>query len=226
MVGFRSDLKTTENQMRRTPSRLAALAGVEVAEIESLNTPLSCTVQAATGSSNPTHQPTAAPTPTPTPSLTATTPSPTRPSPPTPSPTTQSPTPVPRASATVWREGLVIVNGSGAEALWSYDDDFFGTLGYHAVTRLQTPQGGDVVYVGTGIEAGALIPLAKQILDRKAIPWLAELENDECEQLLRTDLDGTPRKVVINHSGGSVQVAGWALPAYGVNITSITSMQA
>ena len=170
--------------MRRTPSRLAALAGVEVAEIESLNTPLSCTVQAATGSSM-------------------------RP-----------------ASATVWREGLVIVNGSGAEALWSYDDDFFGTLGYHAVTRLQTPQGGDVVYVGTGIEAGALIPLAKQILDRKAIPWLAELENDECEQLLRTDLDGTPRKVVINHSGGSVQVAGWALPAYGVNITSITSMQA
>mmetsp|Transcript_96138 Transcript_96138/g.310096 ORF Transcript_96138/g.310096 Transcript_96138/m.310096 type:complete len:530 (+) Transcript_96138:123-1712(+) len=36
-VGFRADLKDERSQMRRTPSRLAALAGVEVAEIESLN---------------------------------------------------------------------------------------------------------------------------------------------------------------------------------------------
>jgi hypothetical protein len=94
---------------------------------------------------------------------------------------------------------------------------------YHAVTRRRTAQGGDVVYVGTGIEASALIALAKEIATRKAIAWLSELDNDECEQLLRQDLDGATRKIVINHSGASVQLEGWALAAYGINISTVAA---
>lgn len=45
-VGYRSDIKDRRtNQMRRSVSRLAEMAGVSVREIESLNTPMSCSVR-------------------------------------------------------------------------------------------------------------------------------------------------------------------------------------
>jgi len=46
-ISFRSDIKDAANQMRRQPSRLAALAGVQVTEIESLNQPLTAPVALA-----------------------------------------------------------------------------------------------------------------------------------------------------------------------------------
>jgi hypothetical protein len=46
-LGFRSDLKDGANRMRTTPSRLTALAGVTIDEIESLNPPTAYGVVAA-----------------------------------------------------------------------------------------------------------------------------------------------------------------------------------
>lgn len=49
-IGFRADLKDESNAIRRSASRLASLAGVEISEIESLNTPLKTPIKSADGS--------------------------------------------------------------------------------------------------------------------------------------------------------------------------------
>jgi len=51
-IGFRADLKNANNAMRRSPSRLAKLAGISIDEIESLNNPLSVEVRSADGKQN------------------------------------------------------------------------------------------------------------------------------------------------------------------------------
>lgn len=51
-VGFRADLKDDSNAVRRSASRLATLAGVEITEIESLNTPLTVTLKSAAAPGN------------------------------------------------------------------------------------------------------------------------------------------------------------------------------
>jgi hypothetical protein len=145
-TSFRSDLKDSDSKIRPAQSRLATLAGVKVAEIESLNDPLSVTLECdATDTDSTIITATATAATATTTDGTATT-------------TTTT------ASATVFREGLELLssssssssatangNGSGGgssgdddggdgassvEVVWKYTDaSFFGGLDYAAVTR-------------------------------------------------------------------------------------------
>merc|ERR1711879_747519 len=51
-IGFRSDLKDMSNAIRRSPSRLAKLAGVKIEEFESLNVPLQTELRSNLGQKN------------------------------------------------------------------------------------------------------------------------------------------------------------------------------
>ena len=178
-VGYRSDIKQYQtNQMRRSGSRLAEMAGVVVKEIESLNDGMSCTVRSTDNSSAPT------------------------------------------VSASVWREGLELVSND-TFALYEYTDSFFGGLGYKAMTRRELSSGGEVVYVGTGIDAAAIEPAALESLQRQQIVHLAPSEPD-VEQLIRRDVEGRVRHIRINYGSQAVEVQAAngtvKIPAYGVSI--------
>jgi beta-galactosidase len=159
-IGYRSDLKTQEGQIRRTPSRLAKLAGVEIAEIESLNIPLTYTLQNASKDV---------------------------------------------AKAEVWREGLKVTKGladhSPATVVWNYTDKFFASQGYAAVTRREVggPTGGEVVYIGTGIDEDALVPLAADSIKRQGVLAAGTGASSSVEQMLRRDRTGKLWRVAINH---------------------------
>ena len=56
------------------------------------------------------------------------------------------------SAVSVWREGVQLTDGGNASALWKYSDDFFGALGFAAVTHRLLLQGGEVIYSGAGIE--------------------------------------------------------------------------
>jgi len=69
------------------------------------------------------------------------------------------------AKATVWREGLSPLDDS-TKPIWKYDDAFFGALNLSAVTRRQlASSGGEVIYIGCGIEAAGLQELATSTLN-------------------------------------------------------------
>jgi len=56
---------------------------------------------------------------------------------------------------------LASVSAAEFESVWDYaDDEFFGGLGISAITRRKLSDGGEVVYVGTGIDPELLVPLA------------------------------------------------------------------
>eukprot|EP00966_Prymnesium_polylepis_P078075 1810006-Prymnesium_polylepis.5 len=190
-VGFRADLKDRPtNQMRRTSSRLAALAGVIVQEIESLNLPATVPLRAADAKRTANHT----------------------------------------ASAAVWRDGLRIAPGSNATAVWDYADaDFFGGLRLHAVTHRRLASGGEVNYIGTGIEATALERLATSTLTLQRLgPGLGgeaapPAQPVEVEELRRIDSSGQAWVVRINYASTAhrVPVAGGKeiiLPPYGVSV--------
>jgi len=183
-IGYRSDLKDPRSQIRRASSRLAQLAGVTIAEIESLNDPLTATVQLA---SDPTVT----------------------------------------AEATVFREGVAIDSSSTsseksqAEAVWQYDDSFFGAAGYVAVTKRSTDAGGEVVYVGAGLEPAALVSLATQTLARQGVQGAGVSDSDELEQVLRQDTRGNVFSIAINHGDVSATTSdGTELAPYEVVIAS------
>lgn len=163
-MGYRSDLKDERSQVRRVPSRLAALAGAEIAEIESLNGDASHPITVMVNSTGLLE---GAP---------------------------------PASPAFVWREGLTLREGSGAEALWKYTDDFFGALGYAAATRLRSASNNsEAIYIGTGIDQEALISLASSTLRRQGVPMAGIGKTANVEQALRKDLDGKLVRVSINH---------------------------
>jgi len=168
-IGFRSDLKNKEGQIRRTPSRLAKLAGVEIAEIESLNTPLNYTLEHVQDKG--------------------------------------------RANAYVWREGLQIVQGSPdykpAQVVWNYTDKFFGSQGYAAVTRREVAgnMGGEVIYIGTGIDQEALVPLAAESISRQGVHAAGAGATPFLEQMLRKDKAGKLWHVAINHDEEPVETS-------------------
>ena len=197
-VGFRADVKDARGQILRAPSRLAALAGVRVAEFESLNEPVTATVRRSGGSDT--------------------------------------------ATVAVWREGLVIPAGSAAESLWEYDDSFFGGLGYKAATRLRLPvpaggkakHGGEVLYIGAGIDADALIPAAADTLAWQGLlPSLpgrpataaaaaaaAAARSPLVEEVVRADQAGLRWLVQINHGGEPANATGGTeLAAYEVAVS-------
>lgn len=174
-IGFRSDLKDSRSQIRRTGSRLAALAGVEIAEIESLNIPTSYTVTSASGRSEST--------------------------------------------VSVWREGLQLTSGGNASALWKYSDDFFGALGYAAVTQRLLSQGGEVIYLGAGIEPSALIYAAGETLQAQGVRHAGMGANDKVEQILREDSEGVTWRVAINYNDVASRASdGTALAPYAVSL--------
>lgn len=163
-MSFRADLKDTRSQVRRTPSRLAAMAGAEIAEIESLNDvggkPVQCNVT-STGEEGVV------------------------------------------ATASVWREGLRVRRE--AEALWRYNDNFFGKLNYAAVTRLRSSaNSSECIYIGTGMDAEALVPLASATLQRQGVPTAGRGKTPNIEQALRRDRDGQVFQVTINHESEEV----------------------
>eukprot|EP00928_Gymnodinium_smaydae_P079550 TRINITY_DN63452_c0_g1_i1.p1 TRINITY_DN63452_c0_g1~~TRINITY_DN63452_c0_g1_i1.p1 ORF type:complete len:769 (-),score=93.70 TRINITY_DN63452_c0_g1_i1:186-2432(-) len=176
-IGFRADVKDETNAMRRSASRLANLAGVEVSEIESLNTPLTTMLKSNGGAGNLT-------------------------------------------SASVWRDGLQIIAGSGAEALWSYTDKFFGSLALAAVTRRKfSSVGGEVVYIGTGIDQEALVSLATDALTSKKVQHVGVSQTDQVEQQLRSDAEGKSWRVAINYGeDASIANDGTVLEPYKVSI--------
>jgi len=141
--------------VRRASSRLATLAGVEISEIESLNTPVKYSLKSVSSRNI--------------------------------------------SSATVWRDGLRISESSDAQALWVYSDSFFGALDLAAVTQRKSRAGGDVVYLGTGIEPQSLLPLAMETLHTQKIPHVGISDSDQVEHLMRTDVDGKPWQVTINY---------------------------
>ena len=185
-IGYRSDLKDDRSQIRRAESRLAQLAGVTIAEIESLNDPLTATVQLASD-----HTVT--------------------------------------AEATVFREGVAIDSdsasstgstGTTAEAVWVYDDSFFGDTGYVAVTKRATEAGGEVVYIGAGLEPAALVSMATQTLKQQGLQGTGVSDSDELEQVLRQDTSGNVYRIAINHGDVSATASdGTELAPYEVVIT-------
>jgi hypothetical protein len=177
-VGFRADIKDAANgAMRRSPSRLAALAGVVVEEFESLLAPRAANLTGASDAS--------------------------------------------AARATVWRDGLRPLNGSGAASVWDYTDDFFGGLGLAGVTR--RPLGtGDVVHVGCGIEAAALVPLATATLQRAGLVDGPPAHPATVERTRReASADGaSAHDVYVNHGATPwTMPSGDVLPPYGVTVT-------
>jgi len=187
-LGYRSDLKDKRGQVRRTPSRLAKLAGVEVAEFESLNLGAKQSTLKSSGGG---------------PSTTA--------------------------EASVWREGLqILTNEDGtqpAKAIWHYTDSFFGAQGYVGVTQreLNGASGGEVVYIGTGIDQEALVPLAASSIKRQGVHAAGAGANANVEQMLRRDRNGTMWRVVINHGEEAVDgTDGLAMSPFEVSIHSET----
>ena len=209
-IGYRSDVKDhATNQMRTQPSRLAALAGVAVMEIESLLIPRSsdlvagdhalafdAEVSKGRGSrvqgedSEGLHEHTTRPMPT--------------------------------SRATVWREGLALL-GSDTQPIWRYDDDFFGALNLSAVTRRRLASGGEVVYVGCGIEAAGLQQLATSTLSRVGhLAHAAPPSHPDSVELVRRG----EHDVWINHGNRSWSMPdGHLLLPYEVRITNSTSSQ-
>jgi len=167
-IGFRADLKDERSQVRRKPSRLAELAGAEIAEIESLNDVGGLAVHCEVSSTGLIQ---GAP---------------------------------PSARAEVWREGLRIREGSGAEVLWHYTDNFFGQLGYAAVTRLRSGSKSEAIYIGAGIDSEALVSLASATLKRQGVLVAGLGTTPQLEQALRKDLDGQLFHVAINHDSTAV----------------------
>ena len=218
-VGFRADLKDARGQIRRSPSRLAALAGVEIAEFESLNVgSAGGTVRRGAGAAG---------------GGAAVGPG--------------------TAAVGVWREGLVVPAGSAAQSLWEYDDAFFGALGYKAATRLRLParsgsslgsaaggggggpgHGGEVLYIGAGIDQEALVGAAADTLAWQGLlgslpgaPASAEgaavaaaARSPLVEEVVRADTAGKAWLVQINHGGVPANATGGVtLAAYEVAIT-------
>jgi len=167
-IGYRSDLKDKRGQIRRTPSRLAKLAGVEVAEIESLNLGAQRSTLKRSGDGPPM-----------------------------------------TADATVWREGLHILTGqnTSTKSLFHYTDSFFGSEGYVAVTQreLDGASGGEVIYVGAGIDQDSLVPFAAATIKRQGVHSAGASTDPNVEQALRRDRNGKTWQVTINH--GEVAVS-------------------
>lgn len=186
-MGYRADLKDERSQIRREPSRLAALAGAEIAEIESLNDVDDVNVHSMVKSTGLVQD----------------------------APAT--------AQAEVWREGLLIRNGSGAEALWRYTDSFFGRLGYAAVTRLRSSSKAEAIYIGAGIEAEALVSLASATLQRQGVVVAGLGKTPQVEQALRKDLDGQLFHIAINHDSEAVPLdASTRLEPFEVRISTFS----
>ena len=146
-VGYRSDLKELQtNQMRREPSRLAALAGVQVAEFESL-------LKGRHSSARPAgltglHTSTSTSKPLGGSSL------------------------VEVFQEALEIEPARV---NDTRPLWVYDDTFFGRLGYVAVTRRALASGSEVVYMGCGIASDALDSIAQASLLHTGMGQQAEL---------------------------------------------------
>jgi len=186
-VGFRADLKEVRGQMRREPSRLAKLAGVEVLEIESLNSPTSYSVARSASAWGAPEA----------------------------------------ATATVWREGLQLLGSDApAIALWNYTDDFFGALGFAAMTSRQLPEGGEVVYLGAGIEPEALVSAAAASLAEQGVEHAGNSGNPDVEQLLRRNTDSQVMRVAINYgSVSAVTSDGSTLAPYQIDVRLVPEAQ-
>lgn len=116
------------------------------------------------------------------------------------------------ASGSVWRDGLMISDEVADEvtAIWNYaDSDFFGGIGLSAVTRRALDNGGEVVYVGTGIDPELLVPLATETLKRQGLHFAQTIIGPpSVEQLTRKDLLNNTWTISINHAAESVTFAG------------------
>ncbi|CAK0859257.1 unnamed protein product [Prorocentrum cordatum] len=124
------------------------------------------------------------------------------------------------ATAKVWREGLSVVDvlhEGPTEALWRYTDDFFGALGLAAATRRKPPGGGEVVYLGAGIEPEALVSVAAATLRSQSVQHAGAGPHPEVEQLIRLDLEGRRWRIRINHGAlwrngtGGAQVGPYSI---------------
>lgn len=131
------------------------------------------------------------------------------------------------ASGYVWRDGLKIRNdvSNETESVWDYaDPEFFGGLGLSAVTRRQLSNGGEVVYVGTGIDPELLVPLATKTLVRQGLFIPDDVVGPpSVEQIVRNDLLNNSWTIKINYAGESVTVGSLEIPPYGVVVEPTTS---
>lgn len=193
---FRADLKDGSNAVRRSSSRLADLAGVQIEEIESLNKPSSVALHPLAALAN------------------------------------GGGTPLENTSARVWRDGLRIVEGKGAKALWVYTDRFFGGLGLTAVSQRIFPNSlgassdGSLIYFGSGVDPEALLPLASTTLSQKKVPHVGQSASNQVEQLLRQDVDGHVWRIAINYGeDSSVASDGSKLEPYEIDIRRLDDSQ-
>mmetsp|Transcript_41314 Transcript_41314/g.108506 ORF Transcript_41314/g.108506 Transcript_41314/m.108506 type:complete len:244 (+) Transcript_41314:1482-2213(+) len=126
------------------------------------------------------------------------------------------------ASATVWREGLRILNGTNTSAIWAYNDGFFGAQGFAAVTRRTTAAGGELIYVATGIDYEALVPLASASLAQQNVEHAGMSSSSQIEQMIRADSTGARWRIAINHGAIVGTLAGGGeLQPYEVRITPV-----
>jgi len=134
------------------------------------------------------------------------------------------------ASGSVWRDGLSIIDETcdETESVWDYaDDEFFGGLGLSAITRRQLSNGGEVVYVGTGIDPELLVPLATATLDRQGLSNQCTVDDgvidpQSLERIVRNDMEGNAWVIQINHSGELVKSStGVEIPPFGVVVEPV-----
>ena len=84
------------------------------------------------------------------------------------------------------------------------------------MTRRQLPDGGEVVYIGTGIDPEFLVPLATATLDRQGIvsPIRAStLGPPSLETIVRKDREGNHWTIRINYATEHVELpSGGSIP--------------
>jgi len=200
-VGYRSDLKElATSQMRRAPSRLATLAGVEVSEFESLLKGRTSAAQPVLANSISAQKDGAE----------------------------ERSTHRSRTSAEVqvFQEGLQILpaRANDTQALWVYSDPFFGGLGLAAVTRREFTSGSEVVYMGCGIDTEALESIARASLIRTGLaPNLPALALPEGVELVQRKgahvwVNHGSKDQTIDMAQPDGTIEHIALPPFGVQV--------
>jgi len=124
------------------------------------------------------------------------------------------------AKVSVWREGLKTVQGVNVESIFEYSDSFFGDLGLKAVTRRAEAawNGGEVIYMGAGIEPEALLPTVARSLKARTLPYVAPSTDPEVEHILRDGVGGKQYLIRINYKGMEVQDGDDLLKPYEVRV--------
>ncbi|GAB5357324.1 hypothetical protein AAMO2058_000364900 [Amorphochlora amoebiformis] len=192
-MSFRADLK--DKDMVMLPhSRLASLAGVKIEEFESLG---STEVHLNQGSPSSWNNDAKKKSPKAKKSK--------------PRPRSKKPIPAPKHyAASVWRD--MLVPQPGVDVIYRYSDPFYED--YAAVTRrrwapgIGDGAGGEVVYVGCGIDTEGLIELAKSTLEHQELLRSAAVPSPsgQVEVIRREDASGRSWIAVVNYGD---QPATW-----------------